>query len=152
MSDVEVVVRVERVRGTPLVALPSYATPGSAGADLRAAVTTPMCLQPGRFTLVPTGIRIELPQGMEGQVRPRSGLAMKTGVTVLNAPGTVDSDYRGEIGVLLVNLGQEPVELQPGERIAQLVVCPVVRAEFREVESVSPTDRGSGGFGHTGRG
>ena len=141
--------RISPARGEPLP-LPSYATDGSAGVDLRAdaAVT----LAPGERTLVPTGLAIAIPPGFEGQVRPRSGLALRDGLTCLNSPGTIDSDYRGEVGVILANLGQKTVSLQRGERIAQLVFAPVARAELREGASLPPTVRGQGGFGHTGRG
>jgi len=135
-------------RGNPLP-LPSYATEGSAGLDLRADAS--VTLGPGERALVPTGLAVALPAGYEAQVRPRSGLAVRHGVTCLNSPGTVDSDYRGELGVVLVNLGREPVTLARGERIAQLVVSPVIRAELREVTELPETDRGAGGFGHTGR-
>jgi len=135
-------------RGDPLP-LPSYATDGSAGLDLRA--DAPVTLGPGERALVPTGLALALPPGYEGQVRPRSGLAVRQGITCLNSPGTVDSDYRGELCVVLVNLGAEPVTLGRGERIAQLVVAPVVRAELREVRELPATGRGAGGFGHTGR-
>jgi len=128
--------------------LPAYATPGSAGLDLRAAEAATIAA--GGRARVPTGLAIALPEGWEGQVRPRSGLAFRHGLTVLNAPGTIDSDYRGEVMVLLVNLGTEPVTLARGERIAQLVVAPVARAELVAVESVDVTARGAGGFGHTG--
>ena len=140
---------VQRVgdRGEP-VSLPDYATDGSAGLDLRA--DEPVHLAPGERALVPTGIAIALPQGYEGQVRPRSGLALRHGVTCLNSPGTIDADYRGEVAVILVNLGARDVALSRGERIAQLVVAPVVRAELRETAELPPTARGAGGFGHTG--
>jgi dUTP pyrophosphatase len=136
-------------RGEP-IPLPAYATPGSAGLDLRADVD--VALQPGERKLVPTGLSIALPPGYEGQVRPRSGLALKQGLTCLNSPGTIDSDYRGEVGVILVNHGQEAVKLVRGDRIAQLVVARVEQAEVVVVEALSTTARGEGGFGHTGRG
>jgi dUTP pyrophosphatase len=142
-------IRVVPARGEPLP-LPSYATEGSAGLDLRADVT--VTLGPGERALVPTGIALAIPTGFEGQVRPRSGLALREGITCLNSPGTVDSDYRGEVGVILVNLGQRPVTLQRGERIAQLVIAPVERGELLESASLPPSGRGGGGFGHTGRG
>jgi len=142
-------IRVVPARGEPLP-LPSYATEGSAGLDLRADV--PVSLQPCERGLVPTGIVVAIPPGFEGQVRPRSGLALREGVTCLNSPGTIDSDYRGEVGVILVNLGQRPITLQRGERIAQLVLARVERAELLEGASLPATDRGAGGFGHTGRG
>jgi dUTP pyrophosphatase len=130
--------------------LPEYKTEGSAGADLRAFVRSAVTLAPGERAAVPTGIRIELPPGYEAQVRPRSGLALQKGLTCLNSPGTIDSDYRGEIKVILVNLGGESATIERGDRIAQLLVAPVVRALFRTVESLEETERGSGGFGSTG--
>jgi dUTP pyrophosphatase len=139
--------RIER-RGDPLP-LPQYATEGSAGLDLRADEA--VHLAPGARALVPTGIAIAIPPGYEGQVRPRSGLAVRHGVTCLNSPGTIDSDYRGEVALILVNHGSEPVSLSRGERIAQLIVAPVIRAELRETRELPATARGSGGFGHTGR-
>jgi dUTP pyrophosphatase len=137
-------------RGLPL---PAYQSAHAAGLDLLAAVPedAPVILSPGKYALVPTGLIIALPQGFEAQVRPRSGLAAKHGVTVLNAPGTVDADYRGEVGVLLINHGDAPFTIQRGERIAQMVIASVVRAELVVVTSHSATDRGSGGFGSTGR-
>src|SRR5436190_19058701 len=137
------VMRISPARGEPL-ALPSYATGGAAGIDLRADVA--VTLGPGERALVPTGLAIAIPPGFEGQVRPRSGLALREGVTCLNSPGTIDSDYRGEVGVVLVNLGQRPVTLQRGERIAQLVVAHVERAELLESASLPPSGRGGGGF------
>jgi dUTP pyrophosphatase len=133
--------------------LPAYQSAHAAGLDLVAAVPehAPLALAPGQYALVPTGLSIALPAGFEAQVRPRSGLAAKHGVTVLNAPGTVDADYRGEIGVLLINHGGEPFTIRRGERIAQMVIASVVRAELVVVAALSQTDRGSGGFGSTGR-
>jgi dUTP pyrophosphatase len=133
--------------------LPAYQSAHAAGLDLLAAVpeATPMILAPGKHALVPTGLTIALPPGFEAQVRPRSGLAAKHGVTVLNAPGTVDADYRGEIGVLLINHGEAAFEIRRGERIAQMVIATVARAELVPAASLSTTDRGSGGFGSTGR-
>jgi dUTP pyrophosphatase len=128
-----------------------YLSDQAAGLDLRAAVTTPTTLVPGASRLLPTGIRIALPPGYEGQVRPRSGLASEHGVTVLNTPGTIDADYRGEVCVLLVNHGPRPVVINRGDRIAQLVVAPVTRVRVKVVEQLNDTARGSGGFGHTGR-
>jgi dUTP pyrophosphatase len=130
--------------------LPSYETLASAGMDLRAAIQEPIALQPLERALVKTGLFIELPIGYEAQVRPRSGLAIKKGVTVLNSPGTVDADYRGEIGVILVNLSAEPFVIENGERIAQLVIAKHERAEWNEVTALSETSRGAGGFGSTG--
>jgi dUTP pyrophosphatase len=131
--------------------LPHYATPDSAGCDLRAALSEPLVLEPGQRHAVPTGLKLAIPPGFEGQVRPRSGLAMRHGVTVANAPGTIDADYRGELKALLVNIGQEPVVIEPGDRIAQLVVAPVVQLEWEAMETLDDTDRGEGGFGSTGK-
>jgi dUTP pyrophosphatase len=135
------------------LALPAYQTAHAAGLDLLAAVPvdTPLVLAPGKHAMVPTGLTIALPEGYEAQVRPRSGLAAKHGVTVLNAPGTIDADYRGEIAVLLINYGSEPFTIRRGERIAQMVIAAVVRADFVAVAALSSTDRGGGGFGSTGR-
>ena len=130
--------------------LPAYATPGSAGLDLRAHLEEPRTLQPGERTLIPTGLSLALPDGYEAQVRPRSGLALKHGITVLNSPGTVDADYRGDVGVILINHGHEPFEIAPGDRIAQLVVAAYAQVEWALVETLPETTRGSGGFGHTG--
>jgi len=143
-------VPVRRVgnRGPPLE-LPRYMSDGAAGLDLRADEA--LALAPGERRLVPTGIAVAIPPGHEGQVRPRSGLALKHGLGMPNAPGTIDSDYRGEVGVILVNWGSEPVRLERGERIAQLVVAPVTRAELVPVEELPGTSRGGGGFGSTGR-
>ncbi|HEX3901456.1 MAG TPA: dUTP diphosphatase [Polyangia bacterium] len=123
---------------------------GAAGLDLASAADAPIALAPGARAAVPTGLAFEIPAGFEGQVRPRSGLARKFGIGLPNAPGTIDSDYRGEVAVLLINLGSEPYVVQPGERIAQLVIAPVVQAELEEVAELSGTARGDGGFGHTG--
>ncbi len=147
-------VRVSIVRdaGAEDLPLPRYATAGSAGMDLHAAVTEDLHLAPGERVLIPTGIRIALPGGCEAQVRPRSGLALRHGLGMVNAPGTIDSDYRGEVGVLLINLGREPVRIGRGDRIAQLVVAPVLRVEWEETASgtLPPTPRGENGFGSTG--
>lgn len=148
MTSVRIAVeRLSQARDLPL---PSYATPGSAGVDLLAAIETPLTLAPGARAAVPTGLAIALPEGWEAQVRPRSGLALEHGLTVLNAPGTVDADYRGEIKVILVNLGERAVTVERGRRIAQLVVAPVARLEWDEVSSLPPSARGAGGFGSTG--
>lgn len=130
--------------------LPAYQSSQAAGLDLVAAVDRPVTLKPGERALIPTGIAIALPGGHEAQVRPRSGLAIKEGVTVLNSPGTIDADYRGEIKVALVNLGQQPVEIARGMRIAQMVIAPVSHAKLREVAALTETPRGAGGFGSTG--
>ena len=129
--------------------LPEYATPASAGVDLRASEGC--VIPPGGRALVPTGLRIALPEDYEAQIRPRSGLALKHGVTLPNSPGTIDADYRGEIGVILMNLGQEPFVVEPGDRIAQMIVAPVTRVAWSEAEELDATERGEGGFGSTGR-
>jgi dUTP pyrophosphatase len=133
------------------VPLPSYATEGSAGMDIRASVTSDLTIAPGETVLVPTGFAMAVPPGYEAQVRPRSGLAIKHGIGVLNSPGTIDSDYRGEVRVILSNFGKEPFVIRRGERIAQMVIAPYVRAEWEERGSLEDTQRGAGGFGHTGR-
>ena len=130
--------------------LPAYATPESAGMDLRAKITEPIVLHPLERRIIPTGLYIALPPGYEAQVRPRSGLAFKHGITVLNSPGTIDSDYRGELGVLLVNLSNEDFTVEAGERIAQMVIARHEQGEFVEVEELDDTERGAGGYGHTG--
>ncbi len=142
-------IAIERLAHAQDLPLPSYETSGSAGMDLRAAIANTIEIAPGARALVPTGIRIALDADFEAQVRPRSGLALKQGVTVLNAPGTIDADYRGEIGVILINHGSEPAAINRGDRIAQLVVAPVTRIAWRE-EALDDTDRGAGGFGSTG--
>ncbi|MCB9597195.1 MAG: dUTP diphosphatase [Sandaracinaceae bacterium] len=142
------ILRVERLREDARV--PAYATEGAAGLDLAAALDAPLTLAPGARIAVPTGLAIQLPPGTEGQVRPRSGLAARHGVTVLNAPGTIDEDYRGEVRVLLVNLGEEPFVIEPGFRIAQLVVAPITRVRCEIVDRLEDTLRGDGGFGSTG--
>lgn len=131
--------------------LPEYATPGSAGLDLRADIESPITLKPFERALIPTGNYIQLPHGYEGQVRPRSGLALKKGLTVLNAPGTLDEDFTGNVGVILINLGSEEQTIEPGERIAQLVISNYEQAELVEVEALEETERGEGGYGHSGR-
>ena len=131
--------------------LPAYATDGSAGMDLRAAVEGPLVLAPGERGKVPTGLCLEIPAGFEGQVRARSGLAFRHGLAVINAPGTIDSDYRGEVGVLVINLGQDSLTIERGDRVAQLVIAPVAQAEIQVVADVNETDRGDGGFGSTGK-
>ena len=150
MNPTVPIVRLPRGEGLPL---PAYETAQAAGMDLRAAVPEeePLTLRPGARFPVPTGLAFALPPGFEGQVRPRSGLAFKHGVTCLNTPGTVDADYRGEVKVILINLGEEDFVIRRGERIAQLVVAPVVQAQWSEVDSLDETARGAGGFGSTGR-
>ena len=131
--------------------LPQYATELSAGMDVRANLTEPIVLQPMQRVLVPTGLRVELPAGYEMQLRPRSGLALRHGITLLNTPGTIDADYRGEIGVIMVNFSSEPFTINPGERICQAVVAPYTRVAWQPATELSDTDRGEGGFGHTGK-
>lgn len=140
-------VKIINASGLPL---PAYATLDSAGMDLRAANPQPITLQPMQRALVPTGLRIELPAGYEAQVRPRSGLALRHGVTVLNAPGTIDADYRGEVGVLLVNLSTEPFTITRGDRIAQMVVARYEKVSWTESSALGTTERGDGGYGHSG--
>ena len=146
-------VRVERLPHAEGLALPAYETTGSAGMDLRAALPEfePVILAPGERRLIPTGLKIALEPGYEAQVRPRSGLALKHGVTCLNSPGTIDSDYRGEVGVILINHGELPFEIKRGDRIAQMVIARYEQAQMVEVESLDETARGAGGFGSTGR-
>jgi dUTP pyrophosphatase len=143
-------VQVRRLPEGADLPLPAPATPGAAGLDLRACLKEPLSIAPGARALVPTGIAVALPPGYEAQVRPRSGLALRTGLTLLNSPGTVDADYRGEIQVLMINLGGEAVQVVRGDRIAQLVVQPVPRVEWEEVADLPASSRGAGGFGHTG--
>jgi len=147
MPPAVLVLRLAEGAGLPL---PAYMSAGAAGADIVAAVDAPRTLAPGERALIPTGFALEVPAGFEVQVRPRSGLAFKHGVTVLNAPGTIDSDYRGPVGVLLVNLGSEPFTIARGDRIAQLIVAPVARALFGEAAVIGASDRGADGFGSTG--
>ncbi len=131
--------------------LPEYATPYSAGVDLRANITEPVTLKPLERTLIPTGLYLELPQGYEAQIRPRSGLAFKHGLTVLNSPGTIDADYRGEVRVILVNLSNDEFVINDGERICQMVIASHEQVLWEEVETINETERGAGGFGHTGK-
>ena len=147
MTPLVAVVRLPEGAGLPL---PAYMSDGAAGADVVAAVAQDLGLAPGERALIPNGFALEVPAGYEVQVRPRSGLALKFGVTCLNSPGTIDSDYRGAVGVLLANLGSEPFVVRRGERIAQLIVAPVVQAAFREVAALGVSTRGEGGFGSTG--
>jgi dUTP pyrophosphatase len=144
------VVGIQAVPGRVGATAPVYATPGSAGADLTAAVDAPITVAMGDIVLIPTGLRIALPDGFEGQVRPRSGLALKAGLTIVNAPGTIDSDYRGEVKVIVTCLSKTPCVIRPGDRIAQLVIAPVARGEFRWIDDLPDTARGERGFGHTG--
>ncbi len=144
----EIVVKYTAENGA---SAPEYKTAGAAGADLRALLDAPRSLEPGERFACPTGIRIELPEGYEAQVRPRSGLALQKGITCLNSPGTIDSDYRGEIKVILINLGNERTSIEPEERVGQLVIAPVTRASFEKAGSLSSSERGENGFGSTGR-
>ena len=143
--------RVQFLRLRPDAIVPRYQTPDAAGMDLHAALDRPMQVEPGAVVAVPTGLAMAIPRGFEGQVRPRSGLARKHAITVANAPGTIDSDYRGEVMVLLINLGPQRFTIEPKDRVAQLVIAPVVQAEVEVVEQLSATERGAGGFGSTGR-
>ena len=142
------VIAVKRLR--PDVVLPRYMTAGAAGLDLCAALDAPFTLDPGERRLIPTGLALAIPAGFEGQVRPRSGLALRQGLTMLNSPGTIDSDYRGEVGVIMINLGGESAVINPGDRVAQLVIAPVACAVLEECRELPATERGDGGFGHTG--
>lgn len=144
-------VRVQKLPHGAGIEMPSYATEGAAGADVRSAEQGPMTIEPGQRAAVATGMVFEIPPGWEIQVRPRSGLAWRQGLTVVNAPGTIDSDYRGEVKILMVNLGSEAVVVQRGDRVAQLILAPVTRADFQEAEDLSETERSVGGFGSTGR-
>jgi dUTP pyrophosphatase len=146
----QTLVKVFREPNCEDLPLPEYATAASAGVDLRAAVSEAVTLQPGERRLISTGLRMALPDGYEGQVRPRSGLAIRHGIGMVNSPGTIDADYRGVIHVILINLGQEPFTVERGDRIGQLVVAPVTRVAWQEVTSLGETERGEGGFGHTG--
>lgn len=149
----QIVVPITRVRqdelGEPAIPLPRYMTPGSAGMDIAAALTGTVVLAPLQRSVIPTGFALALPQAYEAQVRPRSGLALRQGLTILNAPGTIDADYREEVKILLINLGDKPVEVKRGDRIAQLIIAPVARARWTEVDALDSTQR-HGGFGHTG--
>ncbi len=133
------------------IELPFYATTHAAGADLRAAVDADITIEPGRHALIKTGFAMALPDNYEAQIRPRSGLALKHGITVLNSPGTIDADYRGEVGVILINHGSEPFTVQRGDRIAQMIIAPFAQADFQAVESLTKTERGAGGFGSSGK-
>ena len=154
MADARAAVRVRiaRLRGAHDLPLPARATRGAAGFDLHAAVEAAVVLAPRERALIPTGFAIAVPEGYEAQVRPRSGIALKHGIVLPNAPGTIDSDYRGEVKIIVCNTGEQAFTIERGDRIAQLVIAPVVRAEWDEVASLDPTERGEGGFGHSGRG
>lgn len=145
-----ITVKFNRIPGAEDIPLPSYATRHASGMDLSAAVEQETVIAPGQRCLVPTGFRVEIPVGYEGQVRPRSGLALKWGISMANTPGTIDADYRGELKVIMINLGQEPFTVKRGDRIAQLVIAPVVQARVLEAEELEDSARSEGGFGHTG--
>lgn len=151
MKTSESSIRVFQEPGCEDLPLPAYETEHAAGMDLRAAVTSPVTLAPGERASVPTGIRLALPANVEAQIRPRSGLALRHGISMVNAPGTIDPDYRGEVRVILINHGHEPFTIERGERIAQMVFAPFVRGVWKPVDSLDDTARGDGGFGHTGR-
>lgn len=146
-----IAIAIKQLPGTEDLPLPAYETAHASGMDLRAAVLEPLMLEPGERMAVPTGLCVAIPPGFEAQVRPRSGWALREGITMINAPGTIDADYRGEIKVLLVNLGHVPVTIRRGDRIAQMVVAPVVHVRWDETSELNDTERGDGGFGHTGR-
>lgn len=143
-------IHLKRLKKEHPVSLPQYMTEGSSGMDLFASLEKEVTLEPGERRLIPTGICVAIPDGFEGQIRPRSGLAIQKGIGIVNAPGTIDADYRGEIGVLLINLGREPFTIRDGDRIAQMVISQVLRVTLEEVNDLPPTRRQGGGFGHTG--
>lgn len=143
-------IHLKRLKKEHPVSLPQYMTEGSSGMDLFASLEKEVTLEPGERRLIPTGISVAIPEGFEGQIRPRSGLAIQKGIGIVNAPGTIDADYRGEIGVLLINLGREPFTIRDGDRIAQMVISQVLRVTLEEVNDLPPTRRQGGGFGHTG--
>ncbi len=145
-----IVIKVKRLDNNPDLPLPSYHSDGSSGLDLCAAVEEDLTLKAGEIRLIPTGLSISLPRGYEAQVRPRSGLALRHGLGLVNSPGTIDADYRGEIGVIVINWGKEPFTIHRGDRIAQMVIGKVYRARIEEVDEIDPTRRGEGGFGHSG--
>jgi dUTP pyrophosphatase len=146
----ELTLHVKRLDNNPDLPLPSYQSDGSSGLDLRAAIEGHVTLAPGEIRLIPTGLSISIPKGYEAQIRPRSGLALKHGLGVVNSPGTIDADYRGEIGIIAINWGAVPVTIRRGDRVAQIVVSRVCRATIEEVDELDPTTRGQGGFGHSG--
>lgn len=143
-------IRVKIKKLHPQAVIPTYMTEHAAGLDLCTVIDAPVMLAPGERTLLPTGLAMEIPPGFEGQVRPRSGLALKKGVALVNSPGTIDADYRGEIGIIIINHGVEPVEILPGDRVAQLIIAPVTQAILVEADDLNDSVRSSGGFGHTG--
>jgi dUTP pyrophosphatase len=143
-------VYIKRLKKDHLISLPQYMTEGSSGMDLYASLNQEVTLEPGERKLIPTGISVAIPEGFEGQIRPRSGLAIQKGIGIVNGPGTIDADYRGEIGVLLINFGKEPFSIRNGDRIAQMIFSQVYRVTLEEVDDLPPTQRQGGGFGHTG--
>ena len=143
-------VKIKRLDETADLPLPSYESEGSSGMDLRASVTEPVLLNPGEIRLIPTGLAISVPHGYEAQIRPRSGLALKYGIGMVNSPGTIDSDYRGEIGIIVVNWGKKPFTIRRGDRVAQMIITKVYKADIMEVRVLESTERGEGGFGHSG--
>ena len=145
-----IAVKIRRLENNGDLPLPNYESEGSAGMDLRAAVKEPVLLKPGEIALIPTGLAVSVPRGYEAQIRPRSGLALKHGIGIVNSPGTIDSDYRGEIGLIMINWGQRPFAIRRGDRIAQMLISRVYRAEIIEVDDLESTRRGEGGFGHSG--
>jgi len=145
-----IVIKIKRLDNNPDLPLPSYHSDGSSGLDLCAAVEQDLILKPGEIQLIPTGLSISLPQGYEAQIRPRSGLALRHGLGLVNSPGTIDADYRGEIGLIVINWGKEPFTIRRGDRIAQMVIGKVYPAQVEEVDEIDPTARGKGGFGHSG--
>jgi dUTP pyrophosphatase len=145
-----ITVRVKRLDGDKDIPLPAYESKGSSGMDVRASIKTPLTLKPGEIRLVPTGLKVSVPLGYEAQIRPRSGLALRHGIGMVNSPGTIDADYRGEIGLVLINWGTEPFTIRRGDRIAQMVISRIFRADLLETDDLDETGRGSGGFGHTG--
>ncbi len=151
MNQEKIRIRIQRLPHGRDLDLPRYASTHAAGADLRAAIDGDIVLQPGEHTLIPTGFAMALSSGFEAQIRPRSGLALKHGITVLNTPGTIDADYRGELGIILINLGQHPFHIQRGDRIAQMVIAPVTQAIWHEEDALDATERSSGGFGSSGK-
>ena len=148
MNPVEI--RIKRLEGGKNIPLPSYETEGASGMDLRAAVTEDVVLNPGDIKLIPTGLALSVPRGYEAQIRPRSGLALKQGIGLANSPGTIDSDYRGELGLIMINWGHEPFIVKRGDRIAQMIITKVYKAEVMEAEDLDATQRGGGSFGHSG--
>lgn len=143
-------IKIKRLDETADLPLPSYESEGSSGMDLRASVTEPVLLNPGEIRLIPTGLAISVPHGYEAQIRPRSGLALKHGIGMVNSPGTIDSDYRGEIGIIVVNWGKKPFTIRRGDRVAQMIITKVYKADIMEVGVLESTERGEGGFGHSG--